>query len=153
MARRLDILALGDDTAPVLGLDVRRTRVIVTVLAVLLSAAAVTVAGPIGFVGLCAPVIVRLVARVVPGLHRHRLLLPLSGLAGVIIVLGADVLLRAVLGGQAGVDIPTGVVTTLFGAVVLVWLARRLRDAGPTAARPPARHAAVAVGRRSTAPS
>ncbi len=142
LGHRLDILALGDDTATVLGLDVRRTRLTVMVLAVLLSAAAVTLTGPVGFVGLCAPVIVRLLAPVVPGVHRHRVLLPLSGIAGVIIVLGSDVLLRAVLGGQAGVDIPTGVVTTLFGAAILIWLARRHRDAGPTR-RPPGGHAAV----------
>ncbi|MFI6244092.1 iron ABC transporter permease [Micromonospora sp. NPDC050795] len=142
LGHRLDILALGDDTATVLGLDVRRTRLTVMVLAVLLSAAAVTLTGPVGFVGLCAPVIVRLLAPVVPGVHRHRVLLPLSGIVGVIIVLGSDVLLRAVMGGQAGVDIPTGVVTTLFGAVILIWLARRHRDAGPTR-RPPGGHAAV----------
>ncbi|WBB77804.1 iron ABC transporter permease [Micromonospora sp. WMMD882] len=142
LGHRLDILALGDDTATVLGLDVRRTRLLVTVLAVLLSAAAVTLAGPIGFVGLCAPVIVRLLRGLVPGVHRHRVLLPLSGMVGVIIVLGSDVLLRAVLGAQAGVEVPTGVVTTLFGAALLVWLARRHRDAGPTR-RPPGGHAAV----------
>ncbi|MEU8013451.1 iron ABC transporter permease [Micromonospora parva] len=142
LGHRLDILALGDDTATVLGLDVRRTRLTVLVLAVLLSATAVTLTGPVGFVGLCAPVIVRLLAPVVPGVHRHRVLLPLSGIAGVIIVLGSDVLLRAVLGGQAGVDIPTGVVTTVLGAAILIWLARRHRDAGPTR-RPPGGHAAV----------
>ncbi|MEV4767189.1 iron ABC transporter permease [Micromonospora chokoriensis] len=142
LGHRLDILALGDDTATVLGLDVRRTRLTVMVLAVLLSAAAVTLTGPVGFVGLCAPVIIRLLAPVVPGVHRHRVLLPLSGIAGVIIVLGSDVLLRAAMGGQAGVDIPTGVVTTLFGAAILIWLARRHRDAGPTR-RPPGGHAAV----------
>ncbi|GAA1268402.1 siderophore ABC transporter permease CdtC [Pseudonocardia aurantiaca] len=142
LGHRLDILALGDDTATVLGLDVRRTRLIVTVLAVLLSAAAVTLTGPVGFVGLCAPVIVRLLASVVPGVHRHRTLLPLSGIAGAVIVLGSDVLLRAVMGGQAGVDVPTGVVTTLLGAAILIWLARRHRDAGPTR-RPPGGHAAV----------
>ncbi|MFI6131510.1 iron ABC transporter permease [Micromonospora sp. NPDC051141] len=142
LGHRLDLLALGDDTATVLGLDVRRTRLVVVLLAVLLSAAAVTLAGPIGFVGLGAPVIVRLLGRWVPEVHRHRVLLPLAGLVGVIIVLGSDVLLRAVLGGQAGVEVPTGVVTTLFGAVLLVWLARRHRDAGPTR-QPPAGHAAV----------
>ncbi len=146
LGHRLDILALGDDTATVLGLDVRRTRLLVTVLAVLLSAAAVTLTGPVGFVGLCAPVIVRLLGPLVPEVHRHRVLLPLSGIAGVIIVLGSDVLLRAVMGGQAGVDIPTGVVTTLLGAAILIWLARRHRAAGPTR-RPPGGHAAV----RSTA--
>ncbi len=142
-ARRLDILGLGDDTAAVLGVDVRQTRVAVTLLAVLLTAAAVTLAGPIGFVGLCAPVLVRLVASVVPGLHRHAVLLPLSGITGALLVISADVALRAVLGGQAGVDVPTGVATTLAGAVVLVWLARGLRDAGPARRPPSARLARV----------
>ena len=139
LSRRLDILSLGDDSAAVLGVGVRRTRVLVTVLAVLLTAAAVTVAGPIGFVGLCAPAIVRLAAPLVPGLLRHRALLPLSGLAGALIVIGADVLLRAVLGGQGGVDVPTGVVTSMVGAAVLVGLARRHRDSGPTRQPPAAR--------------
>ncbi|HEU5106953.1 MAG TPA: iron ABC transporter permease, partial [Micromonosporaceae bacterium] len=132
IGRRLDILALGDDSAGVLGLHVRRTRLAATVLAVVLSTAAVTIAGPVGFVGLCAPVIVRLLAPLVPGLHRHRLLVPFAAVAGVVVVLGSDVLLRLALGGQAGVDVPTGVVTSLFGAAVLAWLARRYRDAGPT---------------------
>ncbi|MET4223856.1 iron ABC transporter permease [Oerskovia enterophila] len=133
VAHRLDLLALGDDTATVLGIDVRATRVVTILLAVLLSATAVTVAGPVGFVGLCAPVIVRLVARKVPGLNRHRVLIPLSGIAGVIVILGADVLLRLVLPGTYGVAVPTGVITTVFGAATLVWLARRLRDSGPAA--------------------
>ncbi|MER7498681.1 iron ABC transporter permease [Nonomuraea pusilla] len=138
---RLDILGLGDDTASVLGVDVRDLRLLATLLAVLLSAAAVTVAGPIGFVGLCAPVIVRLLGRIMPGLNRHRVMLPLSALAGVIIMLAADILLRAALGGQAGVEVPPGVVTTVIGASVLMWLARRHRDAGP-ARQPPGVRAA-----------
>ena len=139
LGHRLDIMALGDDTATVLGVNVRRTRVMVVTLSVLLSAAAVTVAGPIGFVGLCAPAIVRLVAPMVPGILRHRVLIPLSAVAGVLIVVGSDVLLRLVLGGQGGVEVPTGVVTSLFGAAVLVWLARRHRDSGPTRQAPGAR--------------
>ncbi len=132
LGRRLDVLGLGDDSAAVMGVPVRRVRLQVTLLAVLLSAAAVTVAGPIGFAGLCAPVIVRLAGRAagLAAVHRHRVLLPLSGVAGAGIVLAADVVLRAVMGGQAGVDIPTGVVTTLAGAVVLVVLARKWTDAG-----------------------
>ncbi len=62
-------------------------------------------------------------------------------------MLGSDVLLRAVLGGQAGVDVPTGVVTTLFGAVLLVWLARRHRECRPhppQAARRPCRRSSRA---------
>ncbi|MFD6177284.1 MULTISPECIES: iron ABC transporter permease [unclassified Isoptericola] len=130
LARRLDLLGLGDDAARVLGIDVRRTRVLAVLAAVLLAAIAVTVAGPIGFVGLAAPVIARLVGRKVPGLGRHVLLLPFSALVGVIVVLGSDVLLRALLPGQASVAVPTGVVTTVLGAGILVWMARRLRDSG-----------------------
>jgi ferric hydroxamate transport system permease protein len=141
LGRRLDILGLGDDTATVLGLAVRRTRLAVIVLTVLLGAASVTVVGPIGFVGLCAPVLVRLVAPLVPGLGRHRVLLPMAGVVGVLIVLGADVLLRGAFGARWGVEIPTGVVTTVLGAAVLIWLARRHRDSGPTRQPPPGRAA------------
>lgn len=133
-AHKLDILALGDDTAAVLGVRVRRTQTIAIVLAVLLSASAVTVAGPIGFVGLAAPAIVRLLAVRIPGLQRHRALIPASAIMGVIVVLGADVVLRLLFGGAAGVEVPTGVVTTVFGAVFLVILARKLTDTGATGA-------------------
>ena len=88
---RLDILALGDDTARSLGVNIGRTRVSALVLAVLLAAAAVAVAGPIGFVGLCAPAIVRLAASRSPNLLRHRWLVVLSAMAGVIVVLGSDI--------------------------------------------------------------
>lgn len=127
---RLDILGLGDESAQLLGLRVARTRVIVTALAVLLTAAAVTVAGPLGFVGLCAPAIVRLIAPLAPGLLRHRILVPLAGLSGMLVVIGSDVLLRAVAGGSGGVEVPTGTVTTACGAVLLMWLARRHQDSG-----------------------
>lgn len=135
LARPLDLLALGDDTAQVLGVRVRGTRLVAVLAAVLLSAAAVTVAGPIGFVGLLAPTIVRLL-----GVTRHAWLLPAAAVAGCVVVLGADVLVRAVLGGAAGVQIPTGVVTSLFGAPMLVWLARRHRDSGPTRTPPGVGH-------------
>ncbi|TDP99279.1 MULTISPECIES: iron ABC transporter permease [unclassified Leifsonia] len=128
LCRRLDILALGDDGAASVGVNPRTTRAVVVVLAVLLSAVAVTIAGPIAFVGLCAPAIVRLLASRVPGLARHRAFLPASAVAGMLVVLIADVLLRAVFGGQAGVAVPTGIVTTVFGAGVLVFLAYRSRD-------------------------
>ncbi|QFZ17026.1 iron ABC transporter permease [Saccharothrix syringae] len=147
MGRSLDVLALGDDNATVLGLNVRRTRVGAVLLTVALTAAAVTVAGPVGFVGLSAPVITRLLVPLAPGLGGHRLLLPVSGLVGVLIVLGADVLLRAVMGSAAAVRVPTGVMTTLLGAVVLVWLARRGRSSG-TPRQAPAGRVGVAGSRR-----
>ncbi|WP_308195226.1 iron ABC transporter permease [Microbacterium aurugineum] len=132
LARRLDILALGDDTASSLGVPIRSTRAVGILLAVTLTAVSVTLAGPMGFVGLCAPVLARLLSRVVPSLNRHLLLIPAAGLLGAIVVILSDALLRAIIGAEAAILIPTGVATTLLGAIVLVLMARRLRDAGPT---------------------
>lgn len=132
LARRLDLLGLGDDSAAVLGVPVRSTRAAGTVLAVLLTAASVTLAGPIGFVGLFAPVIVRLCGRVVPALNRHAVLIPAAGLTGAVVVVLADALIRAVLGADRAISIPTGITTTLVGALVMIVLARRSRDSGPT---------------------
>jgi iron complex transport system permease protein len=137
LSRRLDVLGLGDDTAGALGVPVRSTRVLGVLLAVVLTAAAVTLAGPLGFVGLAAPVVARLLARVVPALHRHAILLPAAGLLGSFVVLLADVVVRALLGAEDALSVPTGVATTLAGALVMVLLARHLRDAGPSR-RPPA---------------
>lgn len=131
LARRLDLLAMGDDTASVLGVPVRSTRAIGTVLAVLLTAAAVTLAGPIGFVGLCAPVIARLLGRFVPAVLRHSVLLPTAGLLGALVVILADALIRAAVGADEAMSVPTGVTTTIAGAVVMVVLARSSRDSGP----------------------
>ncbi|WP_434995641.1 iron ABC transporter permease [Arthrobacter sp. Ld5] len=131
-SRSLDLLTLGDDQARVLGINVRGTQVLAIVLAVLLAAAAVTTAGPIGFVGLAAPAVVRLAAPRIAGLHRHIALIPASALMGIFLVLGADVLLRAVIGAESAVEVPTGVVTTVFGALFLVALAHRMRSDGPT---------------------
>ncbi len=127
--RRLDLLQLGDDTARSLGVDVVRSRAVVVVLGVLLATCAVTVTGPIGFVGLCAPLLVRLLATWVRPLTRHRVLVPAAAVAGTALVLTADVALRAVFGPVSGVTVPTGVVTSLIGAVALILLARRARAA------------------------
>jgi ABC-type Fe3+-siderophore transport system permease subunit len=145
LARRLDLLALGDDTAGVLGVPVRATKLAGTLLAVLLTAASVTLAGPIGFVGLFAPVLVRLLAHLAPGLLRHALLLPAAGLVGAVVVVLADALVRALLGADEAIVVPTGVTTTIAGSVLIVVLARRARDAGPASRTP---GAAVAVRSR-----
>ncbi|MDY0947300.1 iron ABC transporter permease [Frigoribacterium sp. CFBP9039] len=138
---RIDALALGDDAARSVGVDVRTTRVVTVLAAVLLSAAAVTLTGPIGFVGLCAPALVRLMRRLVPAVRRSLVLMPLAGLTGAGLVLGADVLLRVLVGAEASVQVPTGVVTSLLGAVFLVVLAFRARDHG--GATPVERHPIV----------
>lgn len=131
LSRRLDLLGLGDDAASVLGVPIRSTRTLGILLAVMLTATAVTLAGPIGFVGLCAPVIARLLARIVPGLGRHAVLFPSAGLIGAIIVIVADALLRAIVGATEAITLPSGVTTTVLGAIVLVLLARSMRTASP----------------------
>ncbi|MGX1682597.1 iron ABC transporter permease, partial [Streptomyces althioticus] len=134
VARRVDALALGDDTARGLGVPVRATRVTAVVLATLLSAAAVTLAGPIGFVGLCAPALARPLARWVRGVGRLRAGAAVTGLVGAALVLGADVLLRAMIDADTAVAVPTGVVTSFVGAAFLVVMAARLRETGGAAA-------------------
>ncbi|WP_306204969.1 iron ABC transporter permease [Actinoplanes sp. RD1] len=136
LSRRLDVLGLGDDAAASLGVPVRATRVAAVLCAVLLTSVSVTLAGPIAFVGLAAPVAVRLVAHRIGALNRHVFLIPACGLAGALLVLLADVVLRAVLGAQAAASIPTGIPTALLGAVIIVVLALRLRDAGATREAP-----------------
>ncbi|WP_298988830.1 iron ABC transporter permease [uncultured Pseudokineococcus sp.] len=130
LGRRLDLLQLGEDQASVLGVPVGSTRRATVVLAVVLAACAVTVAGPVGFVGLCAPALLRLLARRVRVLRRQRVLLAASGGAGVALVLSADVVLRAVFGPVSGVTVPTGVLTSVIGAAFLVLLAQRLPGGG-----------------------
>ncbi|GHG08895.1 iron ABC transporter permease [Streptomyces zaomyceticus] len=134
LARRVDALALGDDAARGLGVPVRATRVTGVVLAALLSTAAVTLAGPIGFVGLCAPAIVRPLARRFRGFTRTRGSLPAAGLVGAALVIGSDVVLRALVPTDVAVGVPTGVVTSLVGAVFLVVMATRTRDTAAASA-------------------
>ncbi|WP_299530050.1 iron ABC transporter permease [uncultured Streptomyces sp.] len=130
VGRRIDALALGDDAARGLGVPVRSTRVVTVVLATLLAAASVTLAGPIGFVGLCAPALVRPLIRRVRGLVRSRASLPVVALAGAALVLGSDVLLRVVVPADVAVEVPTGIVTSVVGGVFLVVMALRTRDTG-----------------------
>ncbi|MFC4858656.1 iron ABC transporter permease [Actinophytocola glycyrrhizae] len=145
LSRRLDLVYLGDDHARTLGVHVGRIRFAAITLAVLMAASAVTLAGPIGFVGLAAPALVRLLAGAVPGLHRHAALIPVSATMGVALLLGADVLLRAVIGSQGALEVPTGVVTTILGAIFLMVLARNIRATAVTA-EPPAAGARGGVG-------
>ncbi|MEU9996566.1 iron ABC transporter permease [Streptomyces sp. NPDC050848] len=134
VSHRVDALALGDDAARGLGVPVRSTRVTAVVLAAVLSAAAVTLAGPIGFVGLCAPALVRPLVRRFRAFSRARAAFPIAGLAGAALVLGSDVLLRAVVPADTAVAVPTGVVTSLVGAVFLIAMATRVRDTAGAAA-------------------
>ena len=115
-SRALNGFLLGDDAAAHLGVDVRRERAILLALASLVTAAGVAISGLIGFVGLLVPHLVRMVTG--PDARR---VLPVSAVAGAILLGGADLVAR-----MAG-DIPVGVVTALIGAPVFVLLLRRTR--------------------------
>jgi len=139
LARRLDVLGLGDDAASSLGVPVRSTRVIAVLCSVLLTGISVTLAGPIAFVGLGAPVLTRLIATRVPVVNRHALMIPVSGLIGALLILLADATLRGILGAEGAASIPTGIPTAILGAVLIVILALRLRDSGGVRLPPQAR--------------
>lgn len=130
LSRRLDVLLLGDDAASSLGIPVRSTRFAAILGAVVLTSTSVTLAGPIAFVGLGAPVLARLLASRVRLLGRHLLLLPVSGLLGALLIILADCLIRSALGVQGAASIPTGVPTATLGGLLIIVLALRLRDSG-----------------------
>lgn len=117
LARSLDLLALGDDTASALGADVARTRRWAILATALLTAAAVSVAGVIGFVGLVVPHTLRWM---VGPLHRG--LLPAAFLAGGSFTVLADAVARTVV---APAELPVGVVTALVGVPLFAMVLRR----------------------------
>ena len=117
--RALDVLAVGDEEAAALGLEVGRTRLIVVASATLGTAAAVAVAGLIGFVGIIVPHAVRLVAGT-----SYRRLLPLSALFGGAFLVMADIIARTAL---APAEVPIGVVTAFLGAPFFVLVLRTSR--------------------------
>jgi iron complex transport system permease protein len=118
----LNLLQFGDDQATQLGLNVRRAKFIIIVAASLVTAAAVSFAGIIGFVGLIVPHIVRIWWGV-----DYRRLIPLSILGGASVLLVADVLSRIVLAPQ---ELPVGIVTALAGAPFFLWVLRRAKNQG-----------------------
>ena len=112
-SKRLSLMELGDDLAKQLGINLKRTRLISIIAAIILTAAATAVAGPIAFVALAAP---QLAKRII---HSPNLVLLASTLMGAILVAGADLLtLRITL----NLNLPIGLVTGLLGATYLIWL-------------------------------
>jgi cobalamin transport system permease protein len=113
-SRELNLMLLGDERAGQLGVPVERFKLMALGIGSLLTAAAVAVAGLIGFVGLMVPHMVRLILG-----PDHRLLLPASLLAGAIVLVLADLVARTVL---APAEIPVGIVTAILGGPFFVWL-------------------------------
>ncbi len=122
MARALDTLALGDRTGQALGLDVERTRVLAGAVVTVLAGAATAAVGPIAFLGLAVPHVVRGIVG-----PTHRWLLPYTAVVGAIVLLLADVVGRVV--APPG-EIQVGVTTAVLGAPVFVALCRRRRLVG-----------------------
>ena len=118
-ARKLNMLAMGDEMAAGLGENVALARGMAAAGAILLCGAATAACGPIGFVGLVVPHVCRLVVGV-----DHRWLLPSSALAGAALLLLADVAGRIIARPS---ELPVGVVTAFIGAPFFIWIVRRQR--------------------------
>ncbi len=117
LSGKLNILALGDEVATGLGIRVERTRFILIALASLLAAAAVSVVGLLGFVGLIAPHIVRMVIG-----SDNRFLVVASALFGALLVVGCDAVARTVM---EPMELPVGIIMALLGPPFFLWLLRR----------------------------
>ncbi|MDR0786335.1 MAG: iron ABC transporter permease [Gemmatimonadota bacterium] len=117
LGRSLDLMSIGEDTALYLGTRVEQVKLIAYISASLLTAAAVSVSGVIGFVGLVVPHVIR---RVWGG--GFRFLIPASALLGAAFLTGADALART---AAAPMELPVGVITAFVGVPFFVWLLRR----------------------------
>jgi len=121
-SKELNALLLGEEMAITLGIEVEKTRLILVCAASLMAAAAVSVSGLIGFVGLIIPHWIRLLIG-----PNHRLLVPVAGLSGMILMVFADTLSRTIL---APMEIPIGIIMALLGAPFFLYLLRRRRMEG-----------------------
>ena len=117
LARSLNLMAIGEETAYYLGANVEGVKRISLVVAALITAASVSVAGVIGFVGLIVPHTLRILVG-----SDHRGLLPLSFLGGATFLIGADLIARLVL---SPIEIPIGVITAFIGVPFFLVLLRQ----------------------------
>ena len=119
LARPLNLLSLGDESAETRGLNVTAAQRTAFVTASLATGAAVSVGGPVGFIGIVVPHLVRLIVG-----PDHRLVLPASALFGAAFLVGCDVLARTVM---SPIELPVGVITALIGGPFFLWLLVRKR--------------------------
>ena len=116
-AKQLNLALLDDDTSQSLGLSLIKLRLMVGFIATILTACAVCISGLVGFVGLVIPHMVRLVCGT-----NFMYVLPMSGLMGGVVLLGADALARTYLW-----ELPVGLVTSLIGSPFFIYLLQRRR--------------------------
>jgi iron complex transport system permease protein len=114
LARPLNLLSLGDESAETRGLNVAAAQRIAFISASLATGAAVSVGGPVGFIGIVVPHLVRLIVG-----PDHRVVLPASALFGAAFLVGCDVVARTVI---APIELPVGVITALIGGPFFLWL-------------------------------
>ncbi len=114
LARPLNLLSLGPDAAESRGLDVTRAQRAAFFSASIATGAAVSVGGPVGFVGIIVPHLVRLLVGA-----DHRIVLPASALFGAAFLIGCDGLARTVM---SPLELPVGVITALIGGPFFLWL-------------------------------
>jgi iron complex transport system permease protein len=118
LARAIDVLALGEDTAAGMGVDVGRASLGVYVAGALLAAGTVAAAGLVGFVGLLVPHLVRMA-----GARTHRTIISASALAGAALVVMADLIARV---ARPPAELPLGAVTAILGVPFFLSRLRRL---------------------------
>jgi iron complex transport system permease protein len=118
-ARGFNLMVMGEETAIQLGIDVERLKKVAYVFASLITAAAVSVCGLIGFVGLIIPHAVRILFG-----PDHRLLIPASALVGASFLICSDTIARTI---AAPTELPVGAVTATFGAPFFIYLLKRRR--------------------------
>jgi iron complex transport system permease protein len=114
LPRVLDLVSMGAESAAFRGVDVVRTERVALVSASLATGAAVSLAGPVAFVGIIVPHLVRLIVGA-----DHRLVLPGSALAGAALLIGCDLIARTIM---APLELPVGIVTAIVGGPVFLWL-------------------------------
>jgi iron complex transport system permease protein len=119
LAFRLNAFSLGEEGAAYVGINVERDKIIILALGSVLTAAAVSISGLIGFVGLVTPHAMRLILG-----PEHRLLIPASALGGAAFLVVADLLARTL--ASTG-EMPVGIITALVGAPFFIYLLRRTR--------------------------
>ncbi len=122
--RDLNLLAMGEETAHNLGVNVERAKLVLLVLASLITGAAVSISGLVGFVGLMIPHVTRLVIG-----PDHRILLPTSTIIGAIFLVICDDLARVVATPFAStLELPVGIITMLFGAPFFILLFKKKKQ-------------------------
>ncbi len=114
LPRVLDLISVGAESAAARGVDVVRTERVALVSASLATGAAVSLGGPVSFVGIIVPHLVRLIVGA-----DHRIVLPASALFGAAFLIGCDLVARTII---APLELPVGIVTAIVGGPVFLWL-------------------------------